>query len=299
MDTIYIVILVAVLAIGCFLYLKAFRIFCFAEMVLNLPMKPLKALGQCVSGILSGSSLWSIAKFFLMGGVFVWSLVYIILAFINNGAQNVITIAFNGTTLGGFVQLMANGVTASGNFDYTAMMAAGLSSFLSLFYMGFTVNALKDSDCHPVLYWTLIPIFNVAFLFLSSLLGVHLADWCADAANFLVSLYEQLLSVFRSNTGNFLLNLLKGIGTGLLLLVMLYAALVTLATVIREYFASIMYGIFALAVLIVVGLVFQEWLGWSNVIVSILFLATFIGMEYIRASETANESFKEFMLDLG
>ena len=235
-----------------FLFPFAFAI----EQILSLLMTPVDAL---VNLILNRESRIPGAKVFrilIMGVVTTTSIVYIV-STLSSGLtiDDIRDTMLGSTSLGqlfGFFGEERFGSSLKSQFGYTALVSMGLSSFISFLYMRCTVETISDFGTGPVVNFLLIVVFNLAFICISAMLAEQIGMLCSAVSVRIQDAKLILTELYHSGMHG-LLNILKVIFSGLLLLIMFLAGLYLLVLTAREAVASITYGFMSLLLTLVVG----------------------------------------------
>ena len=122
--------------------------------------------------------------------------------------------------------------------------------------------------------------------------------WCDNIGKYMISIYHDLAVLFTFRRLP-LLYILKMIPIGLLLLVLLYITFNAFVITFREMLATIMYGIFALGLLLIVNVPILMFPDFPPAITSFLSTICLLIPDYIRANENAKDSFIQFIKRLG
>lgn len=299
METLHVVILVVILAVLVALYSIAFKIYTYFERICDFLLRPIKKLSEklehlnfSVSGVVSDATV----RMILMLLIFIGAFAYVVFAFFTMSPEQCIQTIFEGTTVGSFFQLWLEHFSPDSSIQYSAMVGVGISSFLSLLYMGYSVNTLNDTTLHWAIKYPLLLLFNLVFTCTSALLSFQLSDWFTSVADFGVDIYQILIGLFSGDIDFGFFSLFVAFGVGLLLLVMLYVALATFTVVLREYVATIIYGIFSIALLFLTGVAFQMWFQLPEYILTPLYLVALLATDFIRGNEKANEALHHWIL---
>lgn len=166
-------------------------------------------------------------------------------------------------TFGSFIVLIQNGFS----FTPGALLSASFASFLAHVCIG---------KADRVKWYIWIP-YCVVFIGMSSILSTFLTG-TFDAVG--TWGYNSAISIWNHNGSTFV-KVLQFVP----LIVLAYFALVSLAIIIREYFCSILFGVLTLIVLAIVMLIVQAFkapAALSDIISTILFLSSLIGIEKVR-----------------
>lgn len=233
----------------------------------------------------------------IMVVLFIVSVIYITVSFISLGsAQACFDAMLDGTTIGSFLSLAEAGFSPTETVGFPAMVGAAVSSFISTLYARFTMKTAEDSGwpCH----WLLGAVFGILFAFMSYLFAFHLADWYVSASELLVQLFDTMSAYWSGSHDPTIGSILATIGTGLGLLAMLIAALITFIIVVREYLETIFYGLFSLFISVILMLIVQEWLHWPDAVNAVLFLIALFSPEFIRAHDGAKEFFESIITEI-
>lgn len=315
MKPIEIILIALLVGFGVFVYLKAFTVYCILETVVNFIVfpidfllgvyNPLNIMVFTKDGFMAGrrrrvvSPFGRTCKLGIMVVVFLISLIYV-------GKHLLGADGFHdsmGTVIGNLPIAVLSSSLSRGLFSldfvsYAGLIATAFSSFLAMVYMRYTVDALSEMPRTNPLYWLMVVVFNVVFTFMSCLLCEQLAPWFGETANRFADFFQGLKETAKGLRITGIGSFFRFLGTWLSVILVSYLALATLAVFVREYLAAIMYGLFALAVMIVVGLIVQDWLELPGYATSIAFIVTLLVLEYIRIDPDTNDAFKAFLLDL-
>lgn len=214
------------------------------------------------------------------------------------------------TCIGAFANLLTNGIDFQGNTSYAAMAAAAFGSFLSYVYMKYTVNNLEDLITHKVPRWIAFVLLNVVFIVGSSLLASNLASFFSNAGNWIFSIYANLVSKISNTDVQTFWDALPIIGSVLLVAPIFVTGIVTLIITVREYLASLFYGIASFLLLLAISLSFKflallipdsvqlPTIQIPRFIADCFVFVSVFAVDYIRVDEKANSKFKDVVESL-
>lgn len=300
MSVFEIVIIAGIVGIGIAIYAFLFRLYCTAtDWCDRLMERPAGWLGGLWSS-LKNNILSLPIRIGIMVALFVISIVYIGISFFTLGSpQACFQAIIDGTTIGSFIALAEVQFAPDAAIGYSAMVGAALSSFISIVYMRFTVETVKDMSNEllwsKVATYSLCVVFNILFACMACLFAIHLADWYVAAADLLVELYETMAGYFNGSHTSNLWGFLATIGTGLALLLMLIAVLITFIIVVREYLDTIFYSLFAMFILVVIAMISQYWLHLPEIVTAILAILALITPDFLRGCEPVNHIYRRIL----
>ena len=251
-----IIILVLLLTFSVKIYKFLFP-FAFAiEQILSLLMKPVDFLLNLILRRESRIPGARIFRIVIMGVVVPTSIVYIV-STLSSGLtiDDIRDTMLGSTSLGqlfGFFGEERFGSSLKSQFGYTALVSMGLSSFISFLYMRCTIETISDFGISSVLNFLLVVVFNLAFICISAMLSEQIEMICFETADWVQNAKMSLTELYHSGMHG-LLNILKVIFSGFLLLIMFLAGLYLLVLTAREVVASITYGFMSLLLTLVVG----------------------------------------------
>lgn len=268
-------------------YILAFRLFVEAESICDLVLTPINVISDQIMQL---CARFAVIPLLLFAPVLFFSVRYILQS-ISSGdiLQTVMMGVLEGTTLMQFVSLGDTGFALKEVLTYPALAAMGISSFLSFLYMRCTVTTLKATGLPAPVTFLGVVLLNALFLCLSSLFNERIQQWSYAFSAYAVNLFHEVPQLFRYiyNLGDFM----QFLGTAVLSLLIIGVGVTLAAISLREFFATILYGVFALVLAFALGFIVYKFPGcpqWIQMI--FVFLIMFIP-DYIRANEDLKESF--------
>jgi hypothetical protein len=209
-----------------------------------------------------------------MGGAgmalsFFAALLFVILSFVFCAIQSgsisaVAEILFYNTMLGALLSMISTGFATS----VPLLIAAGLCSFITDLIMKKVESKLDGTGKIIWLSW----IYNIIFLFASCILCSYFEDLINLLVQAGIDLYNQLIDASHHQSASAFLSVLKSIGYGLVLVVLVYLGGSFLIITINEILATLVYGSWGVVALFGVGQLTIWICDW----LSISFLSTWL-----------------------
>lgn len=285
--------------IATFVYIKVFPLCLTVEKFCNIILTPVDFLCNLFSSRKSSLGNNMIIRLIVTFGVFAASVGYIVISFISGvDYVDLIKSLLGGNSLLGFMDLILLLFGPKDSYIYAAVVSIGISSFLSFLYMRCTVETFEETNLPKAVKFFLLILFNLLFSLISFFMSESIVLWCDNIGKYMISIYHDLAVLFTFRRLP-LLYILKMIPIGLLLLVFLYITFNAFVITFREMLATIMYGIFALGLLLIVNVPILMFPDFPPAITSFLSTICLLIPDYIRANENAKDSFIQFIKRLG
>ena len=299
MTTAQLIACVVSISISAFVYIKVFPLFCAVEKFCDTLLTPVNRLCDLFASRKSFLGNNKIIRLIVVIGVFMMSVYYIVSSFLQGvDYVSLITSLLGGNALLGLMDLMLKGFGPKDYQTYAAIVSIGISSFLSFLYMRCTVETLEETQLPKALKFFFVVLFNVLFILVSFFLSDWIILWCNNTAAYLIRIYHQLVAFFTTGSLNFGL-LMQAVFTGLIFLALLYVAFNAFVITFREILATVMYGIFALGLQLVIQIPIMMIPDFPPAITSLLGTIALFIPDYLRANEKVKDSFTRFIYRLG
>ena len=216
------------------------------------------------------------------------------------------TAIMDSTTLMSFINMWTAGGSFQENVNFPAMVAVAVSSFASFLYSQYTTHTVKNLTGSTPSHWMglfsgiVTTLLNIIFFLMSALMAHFLTDWYASAADFLVAFFQQLESGDGLHFSSGFTEGLYTVYRVILCVLLLYAALASFTIVLQEYLATICYGIFSIAFIFLIGLLFANQI---NALPEMLGLAAVLLLlcagDIVRSNEKVNGCYVQLVNYLG
>lgn len=210
------------------------------------------------------------------------------------------TVILNNTTFISFINMLSAGLSPEDSINYPAMVSVCVSSYVSYFYMTYTVNILKPLTGQNVRWFVRIPAWiavaalNLIFFCMSAIMAHLLTDFYASAAAFLLDFYRNLANF--PDYQNVILQILHLLYVIIAFVVLTYAALASLTIVVQEYIETLAYGAVSIGVLMGIAIIFQEQLNNMHpIFAAIIMVCCFLIGELLRGCDAVKNSFEDFV----
>ena len=216
------------------------------------------------------------------------------------------TAIMNSTTLISFINLFPTGGGFHENVNLPAMVAVAVSSFASFLYSQYTTHTLENLTGHTTSRWTVLfygivtTLLNITFFLMSAMMAHFLTDWYASAADFLMDYFMRIESGDGPEFSNGFLNGLYDVYSVIMFVLLSYAALASFTIVLQEYLATICYGVFSIAFVVLIGILFSNHLNMLPDFVSVAVgLLLLCAGDIVRSNETVNGYYVQLVNYLG
>lgn len=299
MDASFIISVIICLVPSIFIYIKIFPLFCAVDNFFNTLLTPVDYICNLFSSRKSFLPNNMVIRLIVTFGVFIASVGYIAISFLS-GVDYVefITSLLGGNSLMGFMNLLYMGFGPKDSYIYAAIISIGVSSFISFLYMRCTVETLDETRLPKAVKILLVIVFNVLFSLVSFFLSEPLLLLCDGLINCMLDVFHQIAALFAADSYT-VVQVLKILFVGVLFLILLYVLFNTVVITLREVLATIMYGVFALILLVMIQAPLMYFPNVPNVISSFISVILILIPDYIRANEKAKEDFTQLIFRIG
>ena len=267
-------------------YFLFLRLFLFAEKICDRILFFPNLLGKLA---LDFCKKYYIVPLLLFIPLLVFSVWHIMQSLSAHGiAETIVLGLVEGSTLLQFVNFS---FSIQEVLNYPTMIAMGLSSLLSFMFMRCTICTLEATKLPKAVCLLGTFFLNALFLCISSILTERILGWSFAFSAYSNEVIHQVPTLWHSGIYGFA-DLLQLLRYCFLALAILLAAIFLAVISIREFFATIIYGAFAIGLSIVIGLlvsllpIFPLWLQ-AIALFTILFLP-----DYFRSNDAIKDKIR-------